>query len=108
MGRDSYADTLRASCKQAGVKAEYLVDETHPTGRCGVVITGINRSLCTDLGAANHYKLEHLQQPAIWEIVESAQIYFVGGYHLTVCPEAALALAQEAASKNKVSLSFLG
>ena len=106
MGSDSYADTLRASCKQAGVRAEYLVDETYPTGRCGVVITGKDRSLCTDLGAANHYKLEHLKQPAIWEIVESAQIYFVGGYHLTVCPEAALALAQEAASKNKVGVLF--
>ncbi|KAJ5177010.1 Adenosine kinase [Penicillium canariense] len=29
------------------------------------------------------------------------KIYFVGGYHLTVYPEAALALAKEAAAKNK-------
>jgi sugar/nucleoside kinase (ribokinase family) len=46
--------------------------------------------------------LEHLKQPDIWSLVESSQIYFVGGYHLTVCPEAALALAEEAAAKNKV------
>jgi adenosine kinase len=66
------------------------------------VITEKNRSLCTELGAANHYKLEHLKRPEIWNLVESAHIFFVGGYHLTVCPEAALALAKEAATKNKV------
>lgn len=102
MGNDSYADNLRTSCQKAGVRTEYLVDETHPTGRCGVVITEKNRSLCTELGAANHYKLEHLKRPEIWNLVESAHIFFVGGYHLTVCPEAALALAKEAATKNKV------
>ena len=75
----------------------------HPTGRCGVVITDQNRSLCTELGAANHYKLEHLKQPSIWNnVFNKLQIYFVGGYHLTVCPEAALALAKEAAAQNKV------
>jgi adenosine kinase len=102
VGRDTYADTLLSSCKEAGVQVEYQVDELHPTGRCGVIITNQDRSLCTDLGAANHYKLSHLKQPHIWDLVGKAKVYFVGGYHLTVCPEAALALAQEAAAKNKV------
>ncbi|RMJ22912.1 adenosine kinase [Aspergillus sp. HF37] len=102
VGRDSYADALLAACQQAGVQAEYHVDDAHPSGRCGAVITDQNRSLCTELGAANHYKLNHLKQPRIWDIVQKAKVYFVGGYHLTVCPEAALALAQEAAAHNKV------
>lgn len=102
MGRDSYADTLLAACRDAGVQAEYRIDDEHPTGRCGCVITDHNRSLCTELGAANHYKLEHLKQPRIWDMVQKSKVYFVGGYHLTVCPEAALALAQEAAAHNKV------
>lgn len=103
MGRDSYADALLASCQQAGVQAEYLVDESLSTGRCGVIITDNHRSLCTDLGAASHYKLGHLQQFHIWDMVRRAKVYFVGGYHLTVCAEAAMALAQEDASENKVS-----
>ncbi|OOQ89654.1 Adenosine kinase [Penicillium brasilianum] len=107
VGDDTYADTLRESCQKAGVRAEYLVDQAHPTGRCGVVITDKNRSLCTELGAANHYKLEHLKRPEIWSLVESSEIYFVGGYHLTVCPEAALALAEEAAAKNKIYVMSL-
>ncbi|CEO58259.1 hypothetical protein PMG11_02990 [Penicillium brasilianum] len=107
VGDDTYADTLRESCQKAGVRAEYLVDQAHPTGRCGIVITDKNRSLCTELGAANHYKLEHLKRPEIWSLVESSEIYFVGGYHLTVCPEAALALAEEAAAKNKIYVMSL-
>lgn len=57
--------------------------------------------MCTDLGAANHYKLEHLQSEKIWSLVENAEYFYVGGYHLTVCVPAILALAEEAAKKNK-------
>jgi adenosine kinase len=83
------------------VRTEYRYDDEQPTGRCGVVITGHNRSLCTDLAAANCYKLEHLKQPEIWKLVENAKYYYVGGYHMTVCVPAILALAEEAASKDK-------
>ena len=34
--------------------------------------------------------------------MQQAQVYYVGGYHLTVCPDAAMALAKEAAEKNKI------
>ena len=57
--------------------------------------------MCTDLGASNHYKLDHLQQPDVWKYVEGADLFYVGGFHLTVCPPAADALGKEAASKNK-------
>jgi adenosine kinase len=102
VGKDQYADTLRTESERQGVRVEYRIDEEQPTGRCGVVITGKDRSLCTDLAAANCYKLDHLKQPEIWSLVEQANVFYVGGYHLTVSPPAILALAQEAASKNKI------
>ncbi|KAH8600810.1 adenosine kinase [Bisporella sp. PMI_857] len=102
VGDDKYAAILHDAVKTAGLRVEYRVDKTEKTGRCGVVITGHNRSMVTDLGAANHYDLEHLKSPEIWKLVEGATHYFVGGYHLTVCPPAALALAEEAAKNNKV------
>lgn len=105
IGNDDYGKTLKRTCEEAGVHTEYRVDETQPTGKCGAVITGHNRSLCTHLAAANEYKLEHLKQPHIWDLVEKAQYYFVGGFHLTVCVPAILALAEEAAAKNKVSIN---
>jgi adenosine kinase len=80
VGDDKYSGILRDTVKQAGLRVEYRVDKKEKTGRCGVVITGHNRSMCTDLGAANHYDLEHLKSPEIWKLVENAEIFYVGGY----------------------------
>ncbi|KAL8901243.1 MAG: hypothetical protein Q9192_000667 [Flavoplaca navasiana] len=108
VGKDDYAEKLRSACSAAGLRVEYRVDETQPTGRCGVVITGNNRSLCTHLAAANEYKLDHLQSPEIWDLVKKAKYYYVGGYHLTVCVPAVMALAKEAAeNKDKVFIMNL-
>jgi adenosine kinase len=63
--------------------------------------------MVTHLAAANEYKPEHLQQPNVWALVEKAQFYYVGGYHLTVSVPAILLLAEEAVSKNKVALSAI-
>ncbi|KAI9829633.1 MAG: adenosine kinase [Phylliscum demangeonii] len=108
VGADASADTLRAAAAQAGLRVEYRVDDSgQATGRCGVIITGHERSMCTDLAAANHYQLEHLQRPPIWRLVERARIYYVGGYHLTVCLPAVVALAEEAASEGKQKVLVL-
>jgi adenosine kinase len=66
----------------------------------------MNRSLCTDLAAANHYKLDHLKSPEVWKLVEQAKFYYVGGFHLTVCVPAIMALAEEAAAKDKVRVGM--
>lgn len=63
--------------------------------------------MLTHLAAANEYKIDHLQQPRIWSMVESTSTFYVGGYHLTVCPPAAMALAQHAAETNKVFMLSL-
>ena len=102
VGKDKYGEILQETCNKAGLHTEYRVDETQPTGRCGVIITGHNRSLITHLAAANEYKLDHLKQPHIWALAEKAQVFYLGGFHLTVCVPAMLALAEEAAAKNKV------
>jgi adenosine kinase len=102
VGDDKYAAILHDAVKTAGLRVEYRVDKKEKTGRCGVVITGHDRSMVTDLGAANHYDVEHLKSPEVWKLVEGATHYFVGGYHLTVCPPAIQALAEEAAKDNKV------
>lgn len=102
VGKDAYAGQLREACQREGLRTEYRIDEEHPTGRCGVVITGHHRSMVTDLAAANHYKLEHLKSPKIWGLVENAKVFYVGGFHLTVCVPAILSLAEHAAETNKV------
>lgn len=105
VGKDKYADMLVEANKKVGLHTVYRVDEEQPTGRCGVVITGHDRSMCTDLAAANCYKIEHLKEN--WDVVKQAKIYFVGGYHLTVSVPAVLALAEEAAKEDKVFMLSL-
>lgn len=83
VGDDKYAAILHDAVKQVGLRVEYRVDPKEQTGRCGVVITGHNRSMCTELGAANHYDVEHLKKPEVWSLVENAEAYYVGGYHFT-------------------------
>jgi len=102
VGKDSYAETLKSAAKEVGLRTEYRYDDEQPTGRCGVIITGHNRSMCTDLAAANCYKLEHLKSAPIWSLVEQAKVFYVGGYHLTVSPPSVMALAEEAAAKDKI------
>lgn len=101
VGADEAAQTLREASGAAGLATEYMVVPDVPTGRCGVVITGKNRSLCTDLAAANCYKVDHLKQPQIWAHAQAASFFYVGSFHLTVSPEAAETLGREAAEKNK-------
>ncbi|KAI0393676.1 Ribokinase-like protein [Xylariaceae sp. FL0594] len=101
VGDDKYAAILKDAVKQVGLRVEYQIDPKTPTGRCGAIITGVHRSLCTDLGAANLYTIDHLKSPEIWKLVENADFFYVGGFHFTVCPPAIMALAEEAASKNK-------
>ncbi|KAI5292295.1 adenosine kinase [Ascosphaera acerosa] len=105
IGNDKYGEILQKTCGEAGVHTEYRVDEAQPTGRCGVIITGHNRSMVTHLAAANEYKLDHLKQPRVWDLVAKGQVYYVGGYHLTVSVPAILAIAEEAAEKNKDSVA---
>ncbi|KAK7414519.1 adenosine kinase [Neonectria punicea] len=100
-GDDKYSAILYDAVKAAGLRVEYRVDPKEKTGRCGAIITGHNRSLVTDLGAANHYDVEHLKKPEIWSLVENAEVYYVGGFHFTVCPPAIMELAKQAAEHNK-------
>lgn len=84
-----------------GLRTEYLEDPSLPTGVCAVLITKINRSMVTDLLAANAYKMDHLKTPEVWGLVQQAKVFYVGGYFLTVCPPAALLLAEHALETNK-------
>lgn len=102
VGKDNYSKLLLDANNAAGVITHYMFQESIPTGKCAALLTGVNRSLATDLAAANHYKLEHMKQPENWKLVEEAKVFYVGGFHLTVCPPAIQALAEHAAETNKV------
>jgi len=94
---DEFGSKLRAACAEYGVRAAYLMNEgPEPTGLCAVLITGQDRSLVTNLGAACVYKVDHLVRPEIWELVEKARFYYISAFFITSCHEAILKVGAHA------------
>ncbi|EGV66066.1 adenosine kinase [Yamadazyma tenuis] len=100
VGDDIYKQKLVEANAQYGLTTKYMIDE-HETGKCAALIYKHNRSLVTDLGAANHFKPSHFDIPENWEIVQNAKVFYIGGFHLTVSPEAIIKLGKHAAETNK-------
>lgn len=102
VGKDLFADKMRAAATADGVRVLYLEDEA-PTGTCAVLVNdnGKHRSLVANLSAANNFKKDHLLKPENWKVIEDAKFYYVSGFFLTVSPESILLMAKHACEKKK-------
>lgn len=101
IGNDENGKKLKEAAEKDGLATRYMIDEKVPTGVCGVLLTGVHRSLCTDLLAANNYNETHLQTPENWAVVENSANFYVGGYFLTVSPKSLMILAEHTDKTNK-------
>lgn len=103
---DFFGKCMRARAEEDGLKCEYLIDKSVPTGICHVLITdsGKNRTLVADLGAANHFKKDFLINN--WSIVENAKICYATGFHLTVSPESELEVAKYCSNQSDKIFAF--
>jgi len=97
IGKDENGEKLQKACSTDGVNALYMVDPSTPTGTCATLITGIERSLCTNLNAANNYKVDHCKEAANWKVVQSAKIVYSAGFFATVSPDAIKQVSAEKA-----------
>merc|ERR1712186_31597 len=88
IGKDENGEKLQKACSTDGVQALYMVDSSTPTGVCATLITGIERSLCTNLNAANNYKVDHCKEAGHWQVVKGAKIVYSAGFFATVSPAA--------------------
>jgi len=99
VGKDANAETMKACCEKDGVNTSYMVDESAPTGSCACLIEGIERSLCTNLCAANNFKVDHVKKAENMAIVQGAKIIYSAGFFITVSTES-MELAQAEAAKS--------
>jgi len=107
VGKDDFADKMKASCEKDGVKTCYMVDTSIETGSCAVLIDGIERSLCTNLKAANNFKVDHVNIPENMKIVKEAKIIYSAGFFITVSTDSMrLAAASAAKSGAKYCLNL--
>merc|ERR1712241_1492370 len=97
IGKDENGQKLQQACSTDGVNALYMVDKSTPTGTCATLITGIERSLCTNLEAANNYKVDHCKEPDNWKVVQNAGIVYSAGFFATVSPDAIKSVSMEKA-----------
>jgi adenosine kinase len=102
VGKDANAEKLRAACVADGVNAQYMEDPSTPTGCCACLILDKERSLCTNLGAANNYKVDHVKQAAMWDIAQAAKIVYSAGFFITVSPDAIEAVSSQTAKSGAV------
>uniref|UniRef100_A0A4W5LPM2 Adenosine kinase n=1 Tax=Hucho hucho TaxID=62062 RepID=A0A4W5LPM2_9TELE len=80
-----------------------MVHDKVSTGTCAVCVNEAGeRSLVANLSAANEFELAHLDDEASKTIVENGKLYYSAGFHLTVCPQAIMKLAEHAAYSNKI------
>ena len=101
IGKDEFGKQLEKQATKAGVRVQYLMNDSEPTGTCACLITEKVRSLVANLGAANSYKVEHLLLPENWALVEKAQFFYIAGFFLTVSLDSILAIAKHCAETNK-------
>ena len=101
VGADENAAILKNAAEADGVATHYLTTSEHPTGRCAVLVFNKDRSLVTDLAAANHYQLSHLQTAPIDAVVQKARYIYSAGFFLTVSPPSLMHLAHHVQQTGK-------
>ncbi len=77
VGTDKYSEVLEKKALEDGVNVKYQKMSEHATGTCAVLVTGKHRSLCAYLGAANHFKKDHLDKPENLSLMEKAKFYYI-------------------------------
>ena len=101
VGNDSVAKQLEECAAADGVCVHYMKDESTPTGTCAVLVKDGERSLVTNLAAANNFKPSHLETDESKAIYESASFFYMAGFFLTVSVDSMKIIAEHATANNK-------
>jgi adenosine kinase len=107
VGKDKFGDELAAAAKADGVNAQYMVDDTTPTGTCAVLIKDNERSLIANLGAANNMKAAHLETAPVKALIEAGKYYYCAGFNLTVGTDHLDVICKHACDEGKVFMMNL-
>ena len=103
VGDDDNMHKMKESVeKKSGVKAVYQIDPSHPTGTCGVLVSGHGkyRSLVANLGAANHFKKSHLVAHKS-DVLDHASLIYSSGFFITAAADSLDYLCEYISSSSK-------
>lgn len=101
VGTDAFGKQLEECASTDGVHVHYMKDESTATGSCAVLVKDGERSLIANLAAANNFKPSHLESAESKAIYESASLYYIAGFFLTVSVDSLKIVAEHALANNK-------
>mmetsp|Transcript_132361 Transcript_132361/g.229525 ORF Transcript_132361/g.229525 Transcript_132361/m.229525 type:complete len:341 (-) Transcript_132361:187-1209(-) len=102
IGKDKYGETMKEKCTSEGLTVPFMETDEASTGTCGVLVTGVERSLVANLAAANLFKDEHFDKCAeAKSCVEGADIVYSAGFFLTVSVPAIVRAGKHCLQNNK-------
>lgn len=99
IGNDEFGSLMSKKASEDGVKTNYAITDSEPTGTCAVCLTegGKNRSLCAFLGASQKFTEKHLKDN--WdELVARTNIIYISGFLIAVSPPTFHLLGEHIAS----------
>jgi len=102
VGDDKDGERLERVATEEGVRVMYQRHPTERTGSCAALITGHDRSLVTNLGAALKFSHKFLTQEENWKIAEKAEVIYIGGFTFDVSIQTIEILCKLAAEQNKI------
>lgn len=109
VGKDAFGESLYNCATADGVNVMYHQDEATPTGVCACLIKDKERSLVTNLQAANNYSKDHLMREDIQAVWKKAKIAYSAGFFITVSVPSMLEVAaycqQDASRRFAINLS---
>jgi adenosine kinase len=101
VGTDEFGTLLEDCASSDGVLVHYMKDASTPTGTCAVLVKDGERSLIANLAAANNFQPTHLDTMEAKAIIESAKLYYIAGFFLTVSVDSLKIVAEHALANNK-------
>ncbi|EDV41974.2 uncharacterized protein Dana_GF17233 [Drosophila ananassae] len=104
VGKDKLGDRIAKRAKADGLCTLYQLKEELPTGSCAVLISGANRSLVANLGAASLFTDDWMEEEENVCAVERAQYFYFTGFFLAVCPSVVETVARMCSESNRLMI----
>ncbi|EDW59820.2 adenosine kinase [Drosophila virilis] len=101
VGRDKFGDTIAKRALFDGVQTHYQVKDEASTGTCAVIISGQNRSLVANLGAAALFSEDWLDIEENKCLFERAQYFYATGFIVAVNSPSVLRIAKLSSETNR-------
>lgn len=94
VGKDKFGETIAKRAQAEGVLTMYQIIDDEPTGTCAVIVTGQQRSLVANLGAAACFTEDWLDDEGNMCLVEQARFYYATGFFVAVNSQTVLRIAK--------------